>query len=49
MTKEEKKEYCTPQVELIEARVEKGFAGSVNPGTPEGLDEGEEHGDELFS
>lgn len=28
MTKQNKKEYDTPMVELIEARVEKGFSGS---------------------
>lgn len=28
MTKQNKKEYDTPMVELIEARVEKGFLGS---------------------
>ena len=43
------KGYEAPKVELMNAHVEKGFAGSVAPGNPEGLDEGDEHGDELFS
>ena len=38
MIKQKKKEYQTPMVELMEARVERGFAGSGNtepqpPGT----------------
>ena len=49
MTKEMKQEYTTPQVEMIDARVERGFEGSVTSGNPEGLEEGDEHGDELFS
>ena len=49
MTKEMKQEYATPQVEMIDARVERGFEGSVSSGNPEGLEEGDEHGDEIFS
>jgi len=30
MIKQKKKEYQTPMVELMEARVERGFAGSGN-------------------
>ncbi|MBR3724993.1 MAG: hypothetical protein IKN11_06355 [Bacteroidales bacterium] len=49
MTKEMKQEYETPQVEMIDARVERGFEGSVNSGNPEGLGEGDELGEEIFS
>ncbi len=44
-----KQEYTTPQVEMIDARVERGFDGSVSSGYPEGLEEGDEHGYEIFS
>lgn len=49
MTKKMKQEYETPQVEMIDARVERGFEGSVTTGDPEGLGEGDEYGDEIFS
>ena len=48
MTHIERKEYSTPQVELLNARVEHGYAGSYGSGDPEGLDEGDEYNDEIF-
>ena len=50
MKKLNKQEYETPQVEMIDARVEKGFTGSLTTGSEagDGLTEGDEYGDELF-
>ena len=36
MQKHKKKEYQTPMVELMEARVERGFAGSGTEPQPQG-------------
>jgi hypothetical protein len=41
MTEKQKQEYDAPMVELIEARVEKGFQGSFT-GTTEGVTNGTE-------
>ena len=46
-----KQVYDAPEVEMLQARVEKGFAGSqiVGEATGEGLIETGEGGNELFS
>ncbi len=53
MEKIKKQEYETPQVEMLNARVEKGFAGSFVTGGQAGdpiSDDGPTYnGDELFS
>ncbi len=49
MTKEVKQEYLAPQTEMLDARVELGFEGSVTSGVPENIEEGDTYGDELFS
>lgn len=52
MRKQKKKEYDTPMVELIEARVEKGFQSSFSSGSTAGdeIGTGTEYTDEnLFS
>ena len=49
MTEIKRQEYVTPQVELMNARVEKGFAGSFVTGAGDGLGEGDELDDEIFN
>lgn len=50
MKKQEKQEYETPQIEMINARIEKGFVGSLTSGgeAGDGLTEGDGYGDEIF-
>ncbi len=51
MIENKRKEYDTPQVELMNAHVEKGFAGSfaTGNGAGDGLGEGDELGDDIFN
>ncbi len=46
-----KQEYETPQIELINARVEKGFQGSVTSYTNTGgpIGEGDSYDESIFS
>jgi len=51
MTKNDKHEYETPQIEMMEARIEKGYIGSFisDSEAGDGLSDGVEYGNEIFS
>ena len=51
MTKEVKKEYESPQLEIMKVRIEKGFGGSFATGIMAGdeITEGDTYGNEIFS
>ena len=51
MTKNDKHEYETPQIEMMEIRIETGYSGSFISGSEagDGLSEGDEYDNEIFS